>query len=183
MGLAPAASAAGISVRTAHKWLGRFRQSGLDGLLDRTSRPHKTRSTVDAALFQRIEQLRRARMPMRTIATIVGRSVATISRVLARLELSSLRALKPALPIRRYERDALGELLHMDSEKLGRIVRPSHRVTDSRRNSVDGAGWGFAHVAIDDHSRAGFVQMYDDERKDSAVAFLKAAVAHMRRSA
>jgi transposase InsO family protein len=66
----------------------------------------------------------------------------------------------------------------MDTKKLGRIVRPSHRVTGDRRDSVDGAGWEFAHVAIDDHSRAGFVQMHADERKDSAVEFLKAAVAH-----
>jgi transposase InsO family protein len=178
IGLAPAASAAGISVRTARKWLDRFEQAGLAGLFDRSSRPYKTRSTVDESLARRIEQLRRARMPMRTIAAIVGRSVATISRVLARLELSSLKALEPAPPIQRYERDAPGELLHIDTKKLGRIVRPSHRVTGNRRDRVDGAGWEFAHVAIDDHSRAGFVQMYDDERKDSAVAFLKAAVAH-----
>jgi transposase InsO family protein len=178
MGLSAAASAAGISVRTASKWLGRFTQHGVDGLLDRTSRPNKTRSTVDTALLRRIEQLRRARMPMRTIASIVGRSVSTISRVLARLGLSNLKALDPALPILRYEREAPGELLHIDTKKLGRIVRPSHRVTGNRRDSVEGAGWEFAHVAIDDHSRAGFVQMHGDERKDSAVAFLKATVAH-----
>jgi transposase InsO family protein len=178
MGLSPAASAAGISERTARKWLRRFTQHGVNGLLDRTSRPNKTRSTVDAALLQRIEQLRRARMPMRTIASIVGRSVSTVSRVLARLGLSSLKALDPALPILRYEREAPGELLHMDTKKLGRIVRPSHRVTGNRRDSVEGAGWEFAHVAIDDHSRAGFVQMHGDERKDSAVAFLRATVAH-----
>ena len=178
MGLAAAASAAGISVRTARKWRRRFMQDGLDGLRDRTSRPHTTRSTIDAALVQRIKQLRRARMPMRTIASIVGRSVATISRILKRLGLSSLKALNPTLPVTRYERDAPGELLHMDTKKLGRIVRPSHRVTGNRRDSVEGAGWEFAHVAIDDHSRAGFVQMYADERKESAVAFLKAAVAH-----
>lgn len=178
MGLAPAAKAEGISERTARKWLMRFEQNGPDGLIDRTSRAHKTRSTVDLALLQRIEQLRRARMPMRTIAVTVGRSVATISRMLARLGLSSLKALNPALPSLRYERDALGELLHMDTKKLGRIVRPSHRVTGNRRDSVDGAGWEFAHMAIDDPSRAGFVQMYADERKDSAVAFLKAAVEH-----
>lgn len=178
MGLSPAARAVGISERTARKWLGRFAQHGVDGLLDRTSRPNKTRSTVDAALLQRIEQLRRARMPMRTIASIVGRSVSTVSRVLARLGLSSLKALDPALPILRYEREAPGELLHMDTKKLGRIVRPSHRVTGNRRDSVEGAGWEFAHVAIDDHSRAGFVQMHDDERKGSAVAFLRATVAH-----
>jgi len=178
MGLTPTAEAAGVSVRTARKWLMRFEQAGSDGLLDRSSRPHKTRSTVDEALARRIEQLRRARMPMRAIAAIVGRSVATVSRVLARLGLSSLKALDSTSPTLRYEREAPGELLHIDTKKLGRIVRPSHRVTGNRRDSVSGAGWEFAHVAIDDHSRAGFVRMYADERKDSAVAFLQAAVAH-----
>jgi transposase InsO family protein len=178
MGLRPAASAAGISVRTARKWHMRFEQAGLAGLLDRSSRPHRTRSTIDATLSQRIVQLRHARIPMRTIAAVVGRSVATVSRVLAQQGLSSLKALDPARPVVRYERDAPGELLHMDTKKLGRIVRPSHRVTGNRRDSVNGAGWEFAHVAIDDHSRAGFVRMYADERKDSAVAFLKAAIAH-----
>jgi transposase InsO family protein len=178
MGLSTAAEAAGISVRTARKWRDRFEQDGPAGLLDRTSRPLKTRSTVDAQLAERIEQLRRARMPMRRIAALVGRSVATISRLLAGLGLSSLKALDPKPTIVRYEREAPGELLHMDTKKLGRIVRPSHRVTGDRRDTVDGAGWEFAHVAIDDHSRCGFVQMHSDERKESAVQALKAAVAH-----
>src|SRR5262249_6724769 len=90
MGLMPAAEAAGISARTARKWFKRFELEGLQGLVDRSSRPVKTRSKLDADLLQRIEQLRRARMPMRTIASVVGRSVATISRVLATLGLSSL---------------------------------------------------------------------------------------------
>ena len=178
MGLMPAAEAAGISPRTARKWLKRFDDGGLQALQDRSSRPAKTRTNLDCALCERIEQLRRSRMPMRRIAGIVGRSVATVSRFLARQGLSSLKALDPVAPLVRYEREAPGELLHMDTKKLGRIVRPSHRVTGDRRDSVDGAGWEFAHVAIDDHSRAGFVQMHVDERKGSAVAFLEAAVAH-----
>ncbi len=178
MGLMPAAEAAGISVRTARKWRDRFEQFGLQGLLDRTSRPARTRSTVDSELATRIEQLRRARMPMRRIAAVVGRSVATISRVLAGMGLSSLKALELKAPVLRYERQAPGELLHMDTKKLGRIVRPSHRVTGDRRDSVDGAGWEFAHVAIDDHSRCGFVQMHRDEKKETAVEALKAAVAY-----
>lgn len=146
--------------------------------MDRSSRPVRTRTTVNEELKARIEGLRRGRMSMRTIAQVVGRSVATISRVLAACGLSSLKALDPAKPVVRYERAAPGELLHMDTKKLGCIVRLSHRVTGNRRDSVEGAGWEVAHVAIDDHSRAGFVQMHADERKDSAVAFLKAAVAH-----
>ena len=105
-------------------------------------------------------------------------SVSTVSRWLARLGLSSLKALDPVRPIVRYEHTAPGEMLHIDTKKLGRIVRPSHRVTGDRRDKVEGAGWEFAHVAIDDHSRAGFVQMHPDERKSSAIAFLEASVAH-----
>jgi transposase InsO family protein len=115
---------------------------------------------------------------MRRIATVIGRSVATVSRVLARLGLSSLKALDPLVPAVRYEREAPGELLHMDTKKLGRIEAVGHRVTGDPRDHTRGAGWEFAHVAIDDHSRVGFVQVHADERKGSAVAFLKAAVAH-----
>lgn len=178
MGLAATASAAGVSLRTARKWLARYEAAGEDGLVDRSSRPLRTRNSIDAELAERIEGLRRSRMPVRRIACAVGRSVATISRFVASLGLSSLSALEPAKPVLRYEHEAPGELLHMDTKKLGRIVRPSHRVTGDRRDSVDGAGWEFAHVAIDDHSRAGFVQMHPDERKTSAVDFLKASVAH-----
>ena len=133
MGLMPAAEAAGISVRTARKWRRRFEAGGLDALMDSSSRPAKTRSTIDEALGQRIEQLRRSRMPMHRIAAVVGRSVATISRWLARLGLSSLKALQPAVPVVRYEHDTPGAMLHMDTKKLGRIERPSHRVTGSPR--------------------------------------------------
>lgn len=178
LGLTAAAQACGISKRTARKWQRRFEDQGHDGLYDHSSRPRRTRSTIDTELAQRMEQLRRARMPVRRIASVVGRSVATVSRFLAGLGLSSLRALEPREPVLRYERQAPGELLHMDTKKLGRIVRPGHRVTGDPRDSVAGAGWEFAHVAIDDHSRAGFVQMHSDERKGSAVDFLKAAVAH-----
>ena len=178
LGLTAAALACGVSTRTARKWQQRFEDQGCNGLYDRSSRPQRTRSSIDAELAQRMEQLRRTRMPMRKIATLVGRSVATVSRFLASLGLSSLKALEPRVPVLRYERQAPGELLHMDTKKLGRIVRPGHRVTGDPRDSVTGAGWEFAHVAIDDHSRAGFVQMHSDERKGSAVDFLKAAVAH-----
>lgn len=178
MGLMPAAEAAGISARTARKWRERFEHDGVEGLMDRSSRPTRTRTTVDAQLALRIEQLRRSRMPMRRIAAVVGRSVSTISRVLATAGLSSLKALDPKPVLVRYEREAPGELLHMDTKKLGRIEVTGHRATGDRRDRTRGAGWEFAHVAIDDHSRVGFVQMHPDEKKLSAVEFLKAAVAH-----
>jgi transposase InsO family protein len=168
MGLGRAADAAGISVRTARKWQRRFEHEGMAGL----------RCKINDGVKTRIEALRRARMPMRRIAVIVGLSPSTISRVLAGLGLSSLKALDPVQPIVRYEHAHPGALLHMDTRKLGRIVRPGHRVTGDRRDTVDGAGWEVAHVAIDDHSRVGFVQVLPDEQKQSAVDFLKAAVAH-----
>ena len=139
-GLAPAAQAAGVSLRTARKWLARFEQEGLAGLADRSSRPSRTRATVDATLAGSIEQLRRLRMPMRRIAELVGRSVSTVARWLARLGLSSLKALDPVRPVVRYEHVAPGEMLHLDTKKLGRIVRPGHRITGDPRDSVAGAG-------------------------------------------
>jgi transposase InsO family protein len=178
MGLIPAAMAAGISPRTARIWRKRFEQGGHAWLVDRSSRPLRTRNTLDEQLCQRMEQLRRARMPMRHIAAIVGRSVATVSRFLARVGLSSLKALDSPVAVIRYERDTPGELLHMDTKKLARIAVTGHRATGDPRDHTRGAGWEVAHVAIDDHSRAGFVQMHPNERKESAVQFLKACVAH-----
>ena len=178
IGLMPAAEAAGISLRTARKWLRRFETEGESGLRDRSSRPDKTRSTIGAELRARIERLRRDRMPMRRIAQVVGRSVSSISRLLATVGLSSLKALEPVKPIIRYERSTPGEMLHLDTKKLGRIERPSHRITGDRRDASRGAGWEVAHVAIDDHSRTAFVQVHADEQKTTTVDFLRAAVAH-----
>jgi transposase InsO family protein len=176
-GLIPAAEAAGISLRTARKWQARFLQEGCAGLADRSSRPQHTRSRVDPPLAQRIEQLRRARMPMRSIAALVGLSVSTVSRFLASIGLSRLKALEPpGVPVLRYEHKAPGDLLHLDTKKLGRFHCPGRHVAGGRRSR--GAGWELAHVAIDDYSRVGFVQIRPDEREDTTVAFLLAAIAH-----
>jgi transposase InsO family protein len=177
-GLRPAAEAAGLSLRSARKWLNRFRQEGCGGLADRSSRPQRTRCRIQPPLAQRIESLRRARMPMRSIAATVGLSLATVSRLLARLGLSSLKALEPRPAVSRYEHAAPGDLLHLDTKKLGRFQRVGHRITGKRSEKSRGAGWEVAHVAIDDHSRVGFVQIRPDEREDCAVAFLLAALAH-----
>ncbi len=180
MGLMPAVEAAGISPRTARKWLKRFREGGVQGLHDRSSHPARTRANLDVARHERIEQLRRSRMPMRRIASIVASGEACPRSVACSNAWGcpALKALDPIAPILRYEREAPGELLHINPKKLARIVQPSHRVTGDRRDATRGAGWEFAHVAIDDHSRVSFVQMHANERKDSAVNFLLAAVAH-----
>ena len=90
--------------------------------------------------------------------------------------LSKLSDLRPAQPVQRYEHEAPGDLLHIDTKKLARIVRPSHRVTGNRRDSVGGAGWEMLFVAIDDHARIAFTAMHPDEKTPQAVAFLRQAV-------
>jgi hypothetical protein len=96
-----------------------------------------------------------------------------------RLGLNRLAALEPAEPVRRYQREHPGELIHIDIKKLGRFDRIGHRITgDRRKGETRGAGWEFVHVAIDDASRLAFSQILPDERKESAVAFLKATVAY-----
>ena len=107
----------------------------------------------------------------------MGVSESKVSRVLARADLSKLSDLRPTEPVRRYEHDAPGNLLHIDPKKLGRIVRPGHRVTGNRRDEVTGAGWETLFVAIDNHARIAFTGMHPDEKTPQAVQFLKDAVA------
>jgi transposase InsO family protein len=108
----------------------------------------------------------------------VGVSPATVSRILRRLGLNRIAALEPAEPVRRYERDHPGELIHIDIKKLGRFDRVGHRITGDRTNNSRGIGWEFVHVCIDDASRLAFSKILPDEKKGSAVAFLHAAVAY-----
>ena len=108
-------------------------------------------------------------------------SPATVSRVLRRLGLNKLSALEPAEPVRRYEREHPGELIHLDIKKLGRIGSVGHRITGRYPGAVNrhhGIGWEFVHVCIDDASRVAFVKVMANQRKESAVAFLEAAVAY-----
>jgi transposase InsO family protein len=178
LSLAAAAHASGVSVPTVRKWLGRFLAHGPSGLADRSSRPVVSPRAISQGKALAIVELRRRRLTQSRIAAALGVSKSTVGRVLGRAGLSRLRDLEPAAPVLRYEHAAPGELLHIDTKKLGRIERPSHRVTGNRRDSVDGAGWEFLFVAIDDHARVGFTQMHLDERIPSAVAFLRAAHAY-----
>jgi transposase InsO family protein len=125
-----------------------------------------------------VEALRRQRHTGKQIAAELGLSPATVSRVLRRLGLNRLGALEPAAPVRRYEREHPGELIHIDIKKLGKIGVVGHRITGDRSRRMRGIGWEYVHVCVDDASRIAFVQLKPDERKTSAVAFLKAAVAY-----
>jgi len=182
-GFAPCAAAAahGVSAPTARKWLGRYLAVGDPGLADRSSRPARSPRSIAASKALAIVELRRRRLTQARIAQALGVSASTVSRVLGRCGLSKLRDLQPAEPVVRYEHDQPGDLLHIDIKKLGRIERPSHRVTGDRRDRVDGAGWEFLFVAIDDHARVGYSDMHADERAGSAVQFLRTAVAYYRR--
>lgn len=177
-----ASPAAGVCPRTGRKWRDRFKQEGPAGLGDRSSRPHRLRKPTPPEVIERIESLRRQRMPGKEIATTVGVSPATVSRVLKRLGLSKLSALEPAEPPRRYEREHPGELIHIDIKKLGKFNRVGHRITGDRKGQSNsrGVGWEYLHVCIDDASRVAFSRIMKTERKACAVAFLKAAVAYYK---
>jgi transposase InsO family protein len=175
---ADAAAAAGVSAPTARKWLGRFLAGGEAALADASSRPAVSPRRISESRALAVVVLRRRRLTQARIAASLGLSEATVSRVLRRAGLSKLTSLQPVEPVQRYEHAAPGELLHIDTKKLGRIERRSHRVTGNRRDSVNGAGWEMLFVAIDDHARIGFTQMHPDERGSSAVAFLRAALAY-----
>ena len=175
---AQAAAAHGVTPATARKWLGRFLAGGEAGLVDASSRPARSPRAIEPAKALLIVELRRRRMTQARIASSVGVSDSTVSRVLARAGLSKLSDLEPAEPVLRYEHERPGDLLHIDTKKLGRIVRPSHRVTGNRRDQVDGAGWEMLFVAVDDHARVAFTAMQPDEKTPQAVQFLKDAVAY-----
>ena len=175
------AEAAGVCPRTVRKWVDRYRRAGLAGLQDLSSRPHRLRQPTPQTVVEEIERLRRQRRTGKQIAAETGVSPATVSRVLRRLGLNKLSALEPAEPVRRYEREHPGELIHIDIKKLGRIGGVGHRITGRRPGMINrhrGIGWEFVHVCIDDASRVAFVQIMTDQRKGSAVAFLEAAVAY-----
>lgn len=173
-----AAAVQGVTPLTARKWLGRYLAGGEAALADASSRPASSPRAIDPSKALLILEPRKRRMLQARIARSVGVSQATVARVLARAGLSRLSDLVPAEPVVRYEHEAPGDLLHIDTKKLGVILSPSHRVTGNRKDSVDGAGWETLFVAIDDHARIAFTAVHPDEKKGQAVQFLRNAVAY-----
>ena len=170
--------AAGVCPRTVRKWVSRYRSEGLAGLRDRSSRPYRLHRPTPQAVVTEVGRLRRQRYTGQQIAAELRISPATVSRILRRLGLNRLAALEPAEPVRRYEREHPGELIHVDIKKLGRFNHVGHRMTGDRRGQSNsrGVGWEYVHVCIDDASRVAYAEIKKSERKASAVAFLKAAV-------
>ena len=181
MSASEAAARHGVSAVTARKWLGRYLADGAAGLLDKSSRPQKSPRAIEPHVALAIVELRRKLYLQSRIASYMGVSRATVSRVLRRAGLSRLSELRPDEPVQRYERDHPGELLHLDIKKLGRFDKVGHRITGDRTQRARHVGWDFVFVAVDDHSRVAFTQIYPDETKHSAEAFLRAAVGYFER--
>jgi transposase InsO family protein len=181
-----AAEAAGITDRTARRWLARWRAEGADGLLDRSSAPHRIPHRTPVEREAEIVRLRRLRMTAAQIALALRMALSTVSAVLKRVGLGKRSRLEPPEPPNRYERRRPGELVHIDVKKLGRILRPGHRVTGKRSNArntytpdgrrIGDAGWEFVHVAIDDHSRLAYAEVLGDEKATTATGFLERAI-------
>ncbi len=179
--LKQAAACFNVSAKTAAKWVDRYREHGEAGLSDRSSRPRRLRRPTDEQLVQRVEALRRERWPGVRIAQHTCLSRATVSRILRRLKINRIRDLEPQPPVQRYEHKAPGDLLHLDIKKLGRFRAEGHRIHGDMSRKTRGAGWEYVHVAIDDHSRIAFSAIYPNEKTDSTVAFLYAALAYYDR--
>ena len=179
-GLAASEAAAkhGVSVVTARKWHGRYLVGGAAALADKSSRPALSPRSIDPSIAMTIVELRRKLFLQARIASYTGVSKATVSRVLRRAGMSKLTDLSPKEDIQRYERDAPGELLHIDIKKLGRFDKVGHRITGDRTQRARDIGWDHVFVAIDDHSRVAFTQIYPDETKQSAESFLRASVSY-----
>ena len=178
----PKTVAAGVGVcdKTVRKWAGRFSREGAAGLADRSSRPHRLRRPTAPALVEQAIALRRQRLLMKHIAAQLELSIATVSRLLQRAGLSRLSSLDPPVPVQRYEYAAPGDLLHLDTKKLGRFHRVGSRITGTHQKRSLGAGFEVAHVCIDDHSRLAYAEVLPNERKETTTAFLVRALDHFQ---
>jgi transposase InsO family protein len=185
-----AAEAAEVSVRCAHKWVGRYRVEGELGLLDRSSAPNAIPHRTSEERVAAIAALRRLRFTGPEIAETLGMALSTVSGILTRIGMGKLGrlGLEPAV---RYERERPGELIHIDVKKLGRIHGGAgHRMTGRKhytaRRGPRGAqrktvGWEYVHIAIDDCTRLAYVEVLGNEQATTVVAFLRRAVAFFER--
>lgn len=176
-----AAQAAGVSDRTAYKWLRRHREEGVVGLADRSSRPRRCPGKTEAKREAVVLELRALRLTGPVIAHRLRMPRATVSRILRRHGQARLRSLQPPERPKRYEYSEPGGLIHVDVKKLGRIGRPGHRVNGDRTTRMRGIGWEFVHVCVDDATRLAYVEVLRNERAETAVGFLRRAIAWFAR--
>jgi transposase InsO family protein len=171
-----AAAAFRVNPKTVGKWVSRYLATGAAGLLDRSSRPHRSPRRLDSSRAERVIELRRGHMPGYEIARRTGISPASVSRILRRARLSRWRDLNPPPPIQRYEHPAPGDLLHLDIKGMTRFSEVSLRGDGRLRGKRQHPGLLALHVAVDDHSRMAFTQMLPDQKASTTIGFLKAAV-------
>jgi transposase InsO family protein len=185
--LAKAAAAAEVSVRCARKWVARYRAEGELGLLDRSSAPATVANRTCERRIDAIAALRRLRFTGPEIAETLAMPLSTVSGILTRIGMGKLGRLGLE-PAARYERERPGELIHIDVKKLGRIARPGHAVLGGQparaakgyHRQLHNLGWEFVHVAIDDCTRLAYVEVLNDEKPTTAIAFLGRALAFYR---
>ena len=175
--VAEAARAAGVTRRTAYKWLKRFEEGGPAALLDRSSRPHRIPRQTPRRAIRRMEQLRRRKKAAWEIALETGIPVATVSRQLKQLGLGRLWRLDEELdPPQRYEHPIPGGLFHIDAKKLARIEAVGHRIHGDRSRRRYGAGWEVVFVCVDDHTRLAYAEVLPAESGQHATAFFRRAL-------
>ncbi len=178
--IAQAAEAAGVSARTAYKWLSRFDELGAAGLENGSSRPLRSPNQVPKNWQGLVLELRRdSRMTGEQIANRLKIPRSTVARILSRAGAGRLKYLDPPPNVVRYERERPGDLLHLDVKKLGRFRKVGHRITGDRgpgQRSLN-AGWEFVHVCVDDFTRLAYVEVLEDEKGPTTVGFLRRALA------
>ncbi len=191
LALTQAAEAAGVSARTAGKWVRRYRAEGEAGLLDRSSAPQTVHNATPTERVEAIAALRRLRLTGPEIAELLEMATSTVSAVLKRIGLGKLSRLGAEEPVRRYERARPGELIHIDVKKLGRIGHhgAGHRMlgrswakktatrTDAAGVRRHQTGWDRVHICVDDATRMAYAEVLPDEKTKTVVAFLRRAVA------
>jgi transposase InsO family protein len=188
-----AAEAAEVSVRCARKWVTRYRQEGEPGLCDRSSAPRRVWNRTPQERIEVIVALRRLRMTAAEIAEVLGMALSTVSGILTQLGLGKLGRLGLEQP-RRYERSRPGELVHIDVKKLGKIVggagkrvrggirqhsNPTRTDREGTRRKT--VGWEYVHIAVDDFSRLAYAEVLGDEKAQTAIGFLRRALAFFQR--
>jgi len=177
------AQGAGCSVRTVWKWVARYRAGGESALADRSSRPHRLGTRLPRYRHRQILRARHRRWSTTRIAQETGVALSTVIHLVRRHGLQRLPRLEPPREVRRYEMSAPGELLHVDTKKLGRFYQPGHRVTGDRsdRRTERSKGWEFLHVAIDDRTRLAYAELLLDEKGATCAGFLERAAAFYSR--
>jgi transposase InsO family protein len=171
----------GVSRQTVQKWLGRARAEGPSGLTDRSSRPTHSPTRLSRSKLERISALRLQRLNGEQIAERLRLPRSTVARHLSALGMGKLPPLHPPPAVVRYEREHPGELIHIDTKKLGRFQRLGHRVTGNRHQSSEGAGWDYLHVCVDDASRLAYVEIHPNELRYTATRFLIHALRFFRK--